>query len=140
MMEHDDIQKLESSMKLHKELHRNYEAISEMAHICLERNLKMVIENPYTQPHYLTLYWPLKPSVIDKNRRDNGDYSKKPTQYWFINCEPKNNIIMEPLTYVEKRINANLYTKDGISRAMKRSEIHPQYASRFIRQFLLESE
>lgn len=140
MKKYSDLQKLEYSMKLHKELHRNYEAISEMAHIGIERNLKMVIENPFTPPHYLTMYWPLKPAVVDRNRMDNGDYMKKPTQYWFINMEPKNNILMEPIKYVEPRNVERLKNAEEKKRQILRSEIHPQYASRFIRQFLLESE
>ena len=26
---------------------------------------------------------------------DGIDYFKKPTQYWFLNCEPKNNLIFD---------------------------------------------
>jgi len=96
-----------------------------------------VIENPYTQPHYLTQYWCIKPKLIDKNRRNNGDYMEKPTQYWFIGFEPKQNLVFEPLDYVPKRVCDYVSGKD---RARIRSEIHPQYASRFIRQYILESE
>lgn len=136
-----DRQKLEVSMKLHEELHRNYLLISEMVCICIDRGLKMVIENPYTAPHYLTTYWCIKPKLIDRNRCENGDYMKKPTQFWFINCEPKQNMVFEPLTYVEQR-KCEYITKrnTGIDKTIARSEIHPQYASRFIRQYLIDYE
>lgn len=127
-------QKLEYSMKLHRELAQNYELISKMVCVCLDRGLKMVIENPYTQPHYLTNYWCIKPKVIDKDRRKNGDYMNKPTQFFFINCEPKNNLVFEALDYVPKRTVDHVCGKD---RARIRSEIHPQYANRFIRQYLI---
>lgn len=127
-------QKLEYSMNLHRELAQNYELISKMVCVCLDRGLKMVIENPYTQPHYLTNYWCIKPKVIDKDRRKNGDYMNKPTQFFFINCEPKNNLVFEALDYVPKRVCDYVSGKD---RARIRSEIHPQYANRFIRQYLI---
>lgn len=138
MKNYTDLQKLEYAMRLHEELHRNYEVISKMAALCINRGLRMVIENPHTPPHYLTMYWPLKPAVIDPDRSRNGDYMKKPTQYWFINLTPKNNIIMEPIDYVERRVCDHITKKDGKNRQVRRSEIHPQYANRFIRQFLIE--
>ena len=42
----------------------------------------MVLENPYTQQHYLVRYFPIKPKIIDKDRTKDGDYYKKPTQYF----------------------------------------------------------
>lgn len=132
----DDIRKLEYSMNLHKELHRNYMLISELAEIALKRGLKLIIENPYTQPHYLTTYWCIKPKIIDKNRRENGDYMEKPTQFFFIGFNPRDNLIFEPIDYVEKRIVATV--KGDKSRQVLRSEIHPQYANRFIRQYLID--
>lgn len=136
-----DMQKLETSMKLHEELHRNYMLISKMVYLCLIKGLKLVIENPYTAPHYLTTYWCIKPKIIDKDRRLNGDYMKKPTQYFFINLEPKNNLVFESIDYVEQR-RCDYITKGkyGIDRTTCRSQIHPQYANRFIRQYLIEQE
>lgn len=133
----DDIQKLEYAMQLHKELHRNYELISQLAALAIKRGFKMVIENPYTAPHYLTMYWCLKPAIIDKDRRSNGDYYKKPTQYWFIGFKPKQNLVFEPLDYVPVKTIERCKAEDGKSREVLRSMIHPQYANRFIRQFLI---
>lgn len=140
MKNYTDRQKLETSMTLHNELHRNYLLISEMVCICLDKGLKMIIENPYTPPHYLTTYWCLKPKLIDRDRRENGDYMKKPTQFWFINCEPKQNIVFESLDYVEQRKCDYITKKNtGKNRTIARSEIHPQYANRFIRQYVIDS-
>lgn len=125
-----DIEKLERDIRLHKELHDNYVLITKLAVVVLKRGLQMIFENPAGEQHYLTRYWCLEPSVIDKDRRRNGDAFKKPTQYWFIGCEPTYNIIMESIDYVEPK------TWSGLS-ARERSEIHPQYANRFIRQFIL---
>ena len=98
-----------------------------------------IIENPYKTTHYLTQYWCLPYTILDKDRTENGDYYKKPTQYWFINCKPKNNFIFEPFQLVEtKKIN-KLGWVDNKTKE-KRSMIHPQYANRFIKEHILESK
>lgn len=135
-----DLQKLEYSMKLHNELHELYERLSQLVVICIRKGLKLIIENPYTQPHYLTTYWCIKPNLIDKDRTKNGDYYKKPTQYWFINCEPKNNLVFEPLEYVTTKTISRVKGTDITSRKTERSLMHPQYADRFIRQYILDEE
>lgn len=140
-----DQEKLKFSLKYHEELAQLYELITKLAIVIYEKGLKAVIENPYSTQHYLFNYWCLKPSVIDKDRTLNGDYYKKPTQYFFINIEPKNNLVLEPLDYVKLHTISN-YAKDkdnnidGNSRKTSRSMIHPQYASRFIKQYLIDYE
>ena len=132
-----DAQKLEYVLGLHKEVSENYEAITKLALLAYSRNFRLIIENPANKPHYLTSYWPIKPAFIDKNRRENGDYQKKPTQFFFINCEPKQTLLFEPLEEVEYRTHQWATVQDGLSRQTLRSMIHPQYARRFIKQFIL---
>lgn len=132
-----DEQKLEYDIKLHNELHRNYVLFCKMCLIAYRKGLKMIIENPYTQPHYLNLYFCLKPTVIDNDRRQNGDYYKKPTQYWFLNCKPKYNVIFEPIDYVEPK-KVDKLKKGENSVCTQRSMIHPQYAERFIKQYVID--
>lgn len=133
----NDKQKLEYAMQLHDELHDLYKLICKLIIICMDKNIKLIVENPATQPHYLTTYFPIKPKLIDKNRRDDGDYYKKPTQYWFINCEPKQNLVLEPLEIVRKGTIAGKSLGTNHSRTVERSMIHPQYARRFIKQYIL---
>ena len=141
-----DIEKLERDLRLHKELSQNYELITKLAIISLKRNIPMVFENPYTEQHYLTRYWAIKPSVIDKNRQERGDYFKKPTQYWFFNFEPQNNLILEPLnmngigSLWNSSQSGDFSITGAKNRTVARSMIHPQYANRFIREFILESD
>lgn len=98
----------------------------------------MIVENPYTAPHYLTTYFPIKPTVIESNRRAKGDYYKKPTQFWFVNCEPEYNAVMKPLEYVEFATIANAEKLSvGKGRKTNRSMMHPQYAERFILEYIL---
>ena len=116
-----------------------YMKLARLFTVCLRGGYKLIVENPYTQPHYLTSYFPIKPRIIDKDRRVNGDYFKKPTQYWFINIEPKENILLEPIDYVETTTveNAKKLNRD-LSTQTNRSLINPQYARRFILQHILE--
>ena len=117
------------------ELHEMYMDISMLVEICLQRDLKLIIENPYSAQHYLRQYWCLKPAIIDTDRTRRGDHYKKPTQYYFVNCEPKHNFIFEPLMHVERK-KCKFGFKDGKERSM----IHPQYANRFIREFILDEQ
>lgn len=123
--------KLEYDLKLHKELSHNYELITKLALICLKRKLRLIIENPYSTQHYLTRYWALEPKIIDTDRRTMGDHYKKPTQYWFINCKPENNFIFEA---VDIKVKKNIIDENTVDRSM----IAPDYANRFIREFILD--
>lgn len=140
MKNYTDEQKLETCIKLHDERAILYKKISQLAIICLRKGIRCVIENPYSAQHYLKQYWCLKPEVIDPDRRINGDYYKKPTQYWFINFKPRNNFIFEPLEYVKTKTINHIKNENGLSRQVQRSLIHPQYADRFVRERILESD
>lgn len=132
-----DEKKLLYSMKLHKELDYLYQRLCELVIVCIRKGLKLIIENPYTHPHYLTTYWCIKPRIIDKDRTVNGDYYKKPTQFFFVNCDPKNNLVWEPIEYVEQKKITTIKRTENTSRQTERSMIHPQYADRFIRHYIL---
>ena len=133
-----DERKLEYSLGLHEELSKNYRLISNLVLVCIRKGLKLVIENPVNQPHYLSLYWPIKPKIIDNDRTERGDYYKKPTQFFCIGFEPLNNIIFELMEYVETRNIERQKNDFGKDRQTLRSEIHPQYANRFIREHILD--
>ena len=126
-----DVEKLQRGIRLHWELHNYYILFSKLCIVAIQKKLKLIIENPYSTAHYLTRYFSLKPKIIDTDRTLRGDNFKKPTQYWFINCEPKFNIILEPLTIVKYK------TITSCSNQVEKSMINPQYANRFIREFIL---
>ena len=113
-----------------------YELLNKLTILSVDRGFQIVIENPYNQPHYLTMYWCVKPAIIDRDRTENGDYYKKPTQYFFVGIKPKNNLVFEALDYVPQK---NIVNVNSVNRARERSEIHPQYANRFIRQYLIDT-
>ena len=126
-----DAEKLQRGIRLHGELHNYYVLFSKLCIVAIQRKLKLIIENPYSSAHYLTRYFSLKPKIIDTDRTLRGDNFKKPTQYWFINIEPKLNIILEPLTIVKYK------TVCSCSNQVEKSMINQQYANRFIREFIL---
>lgn len=133
---YSDIKKLESNMKMHDELNHLYKLISKLVVVCINKKIPLIIENPYGSQHYLTTHWCIKPKVIDKDRTLRGDYFVKPTQYFFINREPSENYIFEPMVLNERKIIAKINgrTKEG---KVERSLIAPEYANRFIREFII---
>lgn len=126
-----DEKKLEYDLQLHDELHLLYTLITKMTIVCIRKGLKLVIENPYSTQHYLTRYWAMNPKVIIKDRKMYGDYYTKPTQFWFINFEPSNNFLFEPIPYHEHKNIEDTHNK------VERSLISPYFANRFIREFIL---
>lgn len=139
-------QKMIYDMDLLDEVNNMYKYVNYLFITCIRKNLKLVMENPFSEEHFLRRYWCYPPAIIDRDRRDNGDYYAKPTQYWFLNCEPKNNFLFEPITYNHLGVGDAIrmmkkedYEKTGAkTKKAARSMIHPDYANRFIRQYLIE--
>lgn len=141
-------EKMIYDMKLLEELKRNYDLVNMLFIICIDRGLKLVMENPYSEEHFLRRYWCYPATIIDKDRRENGDYYTKPTQYWFLNCEPQNNLLWEALPYNSLEVKDAIrfmtkknYEKTGAkNKRQARSMIHPDYANRFIRQYIIDEK
>lgn len=106
--------------------------------VCDIRGLRLIVENPYYGLHYLHANFPYKPSVIDNDRQKRGDYFKKPTQYWFVNCEPTyGRSYQKPK---EKREVNKLPGHHGSLCDEGRSLVSPDYARNFICDFILGKE
>lgn len=90
------------------------------------------------------MYFPIKPKVIIKDRNAEGDYYKKPTQFFFVNCEPEQNIVFEPIKYNRQLriefLNSNNCVDSNVSKQVQRSLIHPQFTERFIKTYLLDAD
>lgn len=138
-------QKMEHCMTLQNELTEMYELVNKMFIICIRKGLRLIMENPYSEEHYLRRYWCLLPSIIDRDRRQRGDYYKKPTQYWFLNCEPSDNFIFEAqhMNAIQAKDPIRMATKEDLeacgikaNKKVARSMIHPDYANRFIREYI----
>ena len=105
-----------------------------------DRGLRLILENPATEPNYLITgqNFP-KPTFIDKNRLARGDVFKKPTAYWFINCEITNG----ETTQYDKKAKRIDDMKPGIRAGIcsqERSMISPDYARNFLCDFVLGKE
>lgn len=141
-------QKMLYDMELLDEVNTMYKYVNYMFIICIRKGLKLIMENPYSEEHFLRRYWCFPSKIIDKDRRENGDYFAKPTQYWFLNCEPKNNFLFEAIPYNSLEVKDAIrlmskcdYQKTGAkTKKEARSMIHPDYANRFIRQYLIDKE
>lgn len=135
-----DLRKINKAMALHEELSVFYRTWSRMFVVAINRGLRMVVENPWTQPHYLKMYFPIKPTMIDNDRSMNGDYYKKPTQYWFINFKPQANMLLEPDEFRPVMRIQGVRAGTGVDVQTMRSMIHPSYARRFIYNNILTQE
>jgi len=132
-----DERKAENSLRLHEELSTMYELWTKLFIVCLRRGIRLIVENPNGKMHYMKRYFPIRAKITDDDRTLNGDYYKKPTQYWFVNCEPEQGFVFEPIEPTQRRSIEDQTNVDGIDRQVIRSMIHPQYANRFIRTYIL---
>lgn len=122
------------------ERERFYLLIWKLYAVCDIRGIRLIIENPSTQPHYLISFQNFpKPKIIDKNRMFRGDYLKKPTAYWFVNCEPtfgrsyQNDKEQKTVTGCKSGIKAGVCSEE-------RSMISTDYARNFICDFIIGKE
>jgi hypothetical protein len=123
--------------KTEKILERNikrtkyYHTLVELFCICSERGLRLIVENPWNEQTYLKANFILPPSYIDKDRTRRGDYYRKPTAYWFVNCRPELGFTYQH----DKEERAIMRTKSGAQAGVcgeERSMIHSDYARNFI--------
>lgn len=130
------VQIIEDVIKRDENRHRYYVLLLKLFHICERRQLRLIVENPYNAHHYLRFNFPYKPAVIDMNRRLRGDYVKKPTQYFFLNCEPagKNSVQLDKVQQFTRNRHA---AKTGGICSSDRSMISPDYAHNFICDHIL---
>jgi len=116
---------------------RFHELLYKFVAICDQKKIRLIIENPATTPNYLISGQNfLPPTFIDKNRMERGDVFKKPTAYWFINCEPTHGWSYQN-DKKQKVINDCARSKGNGLCGGERSMIHPDYARNFICDFIL---
>lgn len=147
MKDWDNLHRLEYSMDFMNQINYYYSLFCKFYHILLKRNLRAIIENPYPgkNHHFLDLFFPFERTYIDKHRYLHGDYYNKPTGYWFINFEMKENdnnfldlkkhyknkFIIDKSKELESQLSVKGDTKE------LRSMISPTYAKWFIETFLV---
>ena len=124
------LDRLEKRTQFHKLIYK-------FVAICDQKKIRMILENPASKPNYLISGQNfLPPTFIDKNRMERGDVFKKPTAYWFINCEPTHGFSYQN-DKKQKVINDCARSKGNGLCSEERSMISPDYARNFICDFIL---
>lgn len=112
-----------------------YTTLLKMFNVCNVKGLRLIVENPFGTQHYLYRNFPYEPTIIDKDRTKRGDFYKKPTQYYFLNCFNTIGYSYEK-PKVRKTVHNSKSGHAGIC-SEERSIISPDYARNFIADFIL---
>lgn len=132
----DQRQKTNAILKRSKNRTEYFDRLIKFVSVCVERGLRMVLENPWSEQTYLKANFVKPPDLVDNNRMLRGDYFKKPTAYWFWNCEPTRGQTFQKDKEPKTIINARQSTITGLC-SEERSMISPDYARNFIHDFIL---
>ena len=131
-----DEQKIKEILKRSDKRKEYYDRLIKFCAVCMQKGIRMIFENPWSEQTYLKANFIKIPDVVDMNRTLRGDYYKKPTAYFYFNCEP---------TYGEsyqrdKEQKTIMNSKGGVKAGLcseERSMISPDYARNFICDFIL---
>ena len=114
-----------------------YEVVIKMLAIAKDMGIRLVMENPNGCHSYLKHCFVTSPALVDNDRSLRGDFFRKPTAYWFINCEPTHQTTIERLHKpIRVKKDAMPASKAGQC-SEERSMISPDYARNFICDFIL---
>ena len=144
-LSHRNYRNLNTQQKIEKILTRSdnrkeyYDRLIKFVAMCLDRNLRMVFENPWSEQTYLKSNFLKKPDVVDTNRMERGDYYVKPTAYWFWNCEPTNGFTHQNDKQKKIILQSKKSDKAGLC-SEERSMISSDYARNWICDFILGKE
>ena len=119
-----------------RERERFYLLLYKLVAIADTRALRLIVENPYGHSY---LFFPqnfIAPTLIDRDRTRRGDEFRKPTAYWFINCEPTygesytHPKTVRSISYISGHSGSGICDEE-------RSMISSEYARNFICDFIL---
>ena len=113
-----------------------YKLLYKLVGIVIIRSFRMVVENPFSQTHYLHNNFLFEPTVVDKDRTRRGDYFTKPTGFWYFNCEPTYGFTYQRPKKHLRIMESKSGEEAGIC-SEERSMISPDYAHNFICDFIL---
>lgn len=113
-----------------------YTRLIKFCAVCLRKGIRMILENPWSEQTYLKANFIKVPDLVDMDRTMRGDFYKKPTAYWYWNCEPtKGN------SYQKDKKTKTIMSSKGAGQAgvcsEERSMISPDYARNWICDFVL---
>ena len=135
----NDVEKIEKILIRSENRHYFYTLLIKLAGVCLAKELRLIIENPWSGIGYLRNNFLFDPSLIDDNRMMRGDYFKKPTAYWFLNCNPTHGETLCKDKEQKKIRESKSASESGLC-SEDRSMISPDYARNFICDFIIGKE
>ncbi len=144
-LSHKDFKKWENRKKIDYIIKKNrnrsrlFELLIKFCSVCIDKEFKMVFENPWSENTFLKQNVFLKkPSIIDTDRTRRGDFFVKPTAYWCWNFEPSNGFTYQPtLNKNRKKIDKMKKAPNAGLCSEERSMISSDYARNFICDFIL---
>ena len=110
-----------------------------MCSIAKQRGLRLIMENPWSGIGYLRNNFVEDPKVIDMDRTLRGDFYKKPTAYWYFNCEPTIGFSFQK-SKIKKTIRTTKSSNQAGLCSEERSLISPDYARNFICDWVIGKE
>ena len=133
----NNVEKTEKIIERAKNRTEFYLLLLKFVKVVTEKGLRLIIENPWNEQHYLKQGNFVKnPDLVDKNRTLRGDYFVKPTAYWFFNCLPTYGESIQQ-DKERKTILSSRGSKQAGLCSEERSMISPDYARNFICDFIL---
>lgn len=123
-------------LKRSNDRERYYSLAIRMLAIAKDKGIRLIMENPFSMQTYLRSNFVMSPTLIDNDRLARGDFYKKPTAYYYINCEPTNGYSIQK-DKKPKRIVDQKHERGGGLCSEERSMISPDYARNFICDFIL---
>lgn len=116
-----------------------FDTLIKFCGVCLDRGIRMIFENPWSEQTYLKANFIKAPEVVDTNRQLRGDYFRKPTAYFYFNCAPTYGKSWQDDKEHKRVADAKRGVKAGLC-SEERSMISPDYARNFICDFILGKE
>ena len=131
-----DLEKINKIIERTENRKEYFERLMKFVYVCIAYKIRMIFENPWSEQTYLKSNFLKVPDIVDMNRMERGDYYKKPTAYWFWNCEPTHGFTYQNDKEQKIIMKAKGGTKAGLC-SEERSMISPDYARNFICDFIL---
>lgn len=127
---------IENAIVRNRKRSEYFETLNKFCSIVIEKDIRMIFENPYSFNHFLKFGFLKPPTIIDKDRTRRGDFFVKPTGFWFWNCEPTYGESFQEPKKRKSVIWSKKAKKTGLC-SEERSMISPEYARNFICDFII---
>jgi hypothetical protein len=101
------------------------------------RGLRLIMENPWSPVGFLKNNFIIQPALVDMDRQRRGDYFRKPTAFWYINCEPTHGMTFKAPKEKKTVMHAKGSPLGAGVCSEERSMISHDYARNFICDFIL---